>query len=562
MRRKSILTRRLAERLRYEEGIAACSRSLIAGGSEAVNGALEHLRSAAGASRVYLFENFSDPDEGLCLRQICEACAPGVEPQITNPTLGHLSYRRYVRAGKLLAEGKPFWGLVKDLDPDMKDLLAPQRILSILNIPVNVAGAWYGFIGFDDTEKPRTWGDEDVRLLLTAAEMIGAYLTRERTTEELARGKAKMDNIFLTVPCGIGMVVDRVFTEVNERLCRITGYQAEELIGQNARMLYVEQGEYDRVGAEELERIAREGTGAIETQWRRKDGTTVDILLSSSPLVPNDLQGDFLFAVLDITERAAAERQRRLIESQVQHVQKLESLGVLAGGFAHDFNNLLMVVLGNLELASSEPSLPAAVRLSLRDMGVAARHGADLTKQLLAYAGRGRLLVQRIDLSVVIRDMCDIISASVAKNAEVRYELASDLPKVDTDASQIRQVVMNLLVNASESLGEIGGTITVRTGVEDLNAADLASRILGQASAPGTFAFLDVRDTGAGMDRETQERVFDPFFTTKFIGRGLGLPAVHGIVRSHRGCILVESEVGTGSLFRASFPVSPTQSLT
>jgi PAS domain S-box-containing protein len=556
MRRKSILASRLAERLRYEEGIANCSRSLIAGGPDAVQKALGHLLTAAGVSRVYLFENFTDPREGLCMRQTHEVCAPGVEPEISSPVLRYLPYTISERAENLLAAGKPFWGIVKDLEPDFQDLLRRQKILSILNIPVNVAGAWYGFIGFDDTEKSREWSDEDVRLLLTAAEMIGAYLSRERAIEELARGKAKMDKIFLTAPCGIGMVVDRVFTEVNERLCLITGYRADELLGSNARMLYSDQAEYDRVGAVELEKIVREGTGAIETKWRRKDGTRIEILLSSTPIVPGNLKGDFLFAVLDITERSTAERERRLIETQVQHVQKLESLGVLAGGFAHDFNNLLMVILGNLELAASDPLLPAPIRASLLDIEVAARHGADLTKQLLAYAGRGRLLVQKTDVSAVVAGMRDMIGVSVAKNAAIRYELAAGLPPVEADASQLRQVVMNLLTNASESLGEEKGTIVVRTGVEELDPAELAGRILGEARAPGPFVFFETRDTGSGMDAATMERIFDPFFTTKFIGRGLGLPAVHGIVRAHRGCIAVESTLGAGSLFRVSFPVS------
>jgi PAS domain S-box-containing protein len=556
VQRKAVLAHQLAERLRYEEGIASCSRSLIEGGPRAIGSALGHLREAAGASRVYLFENFLDPADGLCIRQTHEACAPGVKPEIDNPALLHMSYRSYASAERLLAAGRPFWGLVAELEPEMQELLRPQGIFSILNIPVNVEGAWYGFIGFDDTAAPRRWSDDDVRLLQTAAEMIGVHIARERNVGELARGKAKLDKIFLTVPCGIGMVIDRVFTEVNDRLCQITGYAPEDLLGRKARILYESDGEYERVGRETLAKIERDGTGATETRWRRSDGTMVDILLSSSPLKPGHLQEDFLFAVLDITERAAAERERRLVEEQMQHVARLESLGVLAGGIAHDFNNLLMIVLGNLELASSEPTLPPAVRKNPVEMGTAARHGAELTRQLLAYAGRGRLVLQRLDLSRVIEEMRDIIAVTVGKRAIVDYDLMGELPSVETDLTQVRQVIMNLVTNAVESISDAGGRVSVRTGRETLDAAALERRILGGGAPPGPFVFVEVSDTGTGIDPQTMGKIFDPFYSTKFIGRGLGLPAVHGIVRSHRGCILVVSEPARGSTFRVSLPVA------
>ncbi|HEY9593830.1 MAG TPA: PAS domain S-box protein, partial [Spirochaetia bacterium] len=473
MQRKSALAQRLAERLRYEEGIAACSRSLIQGGPHAMDSALGALREAAGASRVYLFENFVDTTDGLCMRQVCESCAPGVRPEIDNPVLRHVPYRDYDSARKRLYEGKPFWALVADTEPAMKAILASQGILSILNIPVNVEGSWYGFIGFDDTVTPRAWSDEDIRLLQTAAEMIGVHIARERAVGQLEREKAKLDKIFLTVPCGIGMVIDRVFTEVNERLCQITGYPAAEILGRNARILYDNEEEYERVSVETLAKIVRDGTGATETRWMRKDGSMVDILLSSSPLEPGNLKGDFLFAVLDITERTTAERERRLVETQMQHVQRLESLGVLAGGLAHDYNNLLMVVLGNIELVTGEPDLSSSARKSLQEMEVAARHGAELARQLLAYAGRGRLIAQRLDVSAVIGEMHDIVSLSVGKRAVVEYELVRDLPLVESDIAQIQQVVMNLVTNAEESFEKNGGCIVVRTGVESLDATAL-----------------------------------------------------------------------------------------
>ena len=549
---------KLAERLRYEEGLASCSRSLIAGGPRAIDDALEHLRAAAAASRVYLFENFDDPQNGLCMRQTHEACAPGVEPQIDNPLLQHLHYATaYEPARRMLSRGQPFWGIVDELDEETRGVLAPQGILSILNIPVSVTGGWYGFIGFDDTESPRAWSEEDVRLLLIAAEMVGAHIGREKAVQELARRQAKMDGIFRTAPSGIGTVIDRVLTEVNDRLCRITGYAADEMLGRGTRFLYADQAEYERVGREQSRNIEREGTGTIETHWVRKDGTPIDILLSSSPIVRDNLQGDVIFTALDITDRARAERERRAMESQVQHVQKLESLGILAGGIAHDFNNLLMVVLGNLDLVLTDRSLPAATRESLQNIGKAARQGAELTRQLLVYAGREPIRVTKLDLSTVVREMSQIIEISLRGRGPLVYELAEETPAVDMDPALIRQVIMNLLTNASESLGTEGGRIVLRTGQEDLDSAALEQNILGRGLPPGTYVHLEVQDTGCGMDAATRERIFDPFFSTKFIGRGLGLAAVHGIVLGHHGCMRVTSEPGKGTAFRVMFPAAP-----
>ena len=208
--------------------------------------------------------------------------------EISNPVLRHLlSYRRYERPGRLLADGKPFWGIVKDLETDLRNLLTHQRILSILNIPVNVAGAWYGFIGFDTRKSPREWSDEDVRLLQTGAEMVGSYLdgsARWRSWPGQGEDGQDIPHRSLRHRHGRGQGVHR---SEREALPPFTATRRKSFIGQNARILYAEQAEYDRVGTDTLATIARERTG-IETQWQRKDGTVVDILLSSSPLVPDE----------------------------------------------------------------------------------------------------------------------------------------------------------------------------------------------------------------------------------------------------------------------------------
>ena len=256
--------------------------------------------------------------------------------------------------------------------------------------------------------------------------------------------------------------------------------------------------------------------------------------------------------VLDLIHARAGEHRRS--EAQMQHTQKLESLGVLAGGIAHDFNNLLTAILGNLDLAMADLSPVAPGRPYLLEVEKAARRAADLCRQMLAYAGKGQFIVQRIDLSHLVQEMVYMLEVSASKKAALRYDLAPDLTLVEADAAQMRQVIMNLVVNASEAIGDRPGVVAIATGVMHADRDWLADCLLGEGCAPGLYVFLEVSDTGCGMDAATRRRVFEPFFTTKFSGRGLGLAAVLGIVRSHHGAIRVASESGRGTSFRVLLP--------
>jgi signal transduction histidine kinase/CheY-like chemotaxis protein/ABC-type amino acid transport substrate-binding protein len=252
--------------------------------------------------------------------------------------------------------------------------------------------------------------------------------------------------------------------------------------------------------------------------------------------------------------RRVAEEDRRQLEAQVQHAQKLESLGVLAGGIAHDFNNLLVGVLGHAELARMEldPDSPLAERLG--HIETAALRASELTNQMLAYSGKGRFLVESVDLTRLVREMAQLLDVSISKKAQLRYEFSPHTPAIDADQAQIRQVVMNLLTNASEAIGDQEGQITIRIGTTRAAANDLTGSAGGVAPPPGDYVFLEVVDTGCGMDDDTAARIFDPFFTTKFTGRGLGLAATLGIVRSHGGGVRIRSTPGAGSIFTVLFP--------
>ncbi|MDT7043139.1 hybrid sensor histidine kinase/response regulator [Candidatus Nitronereus thalassa] len=265
----------------------------------------------------------------------------------------------------------------------------------------------------------------------------------------------------------------------------------------------------------------------------------------------------YLASLRDITFRKIAEEERKRAEVQMQQVQKLESLGVLAGGIAHDFNNLLMTIVAHAGLAAKKMPLDSPGREHLIKIEQAALRGGELANQMLTYAGRGKPLIQAIHVSTLVEEMGHLLAVSISKRISLLYDLAKSLPMIHVDPAQMRQVVMNLIINASEAIGERMGTITLRTGKMLITEDYLRECHVRGDFKDKTCVFLEVVDTGHGIDTETLEKIFDPFFTTKFAGRGLGLAALLGIVRSHDGAIKVSSELGKGTAFRIILPSTP-----
>jgi len=249
------------------------------------------------------------------------------------------------------------------------------------------------------------------------------------------------------------------------------------------------------------------------------------------------------------------DRQKQA-ERALGHAAKLESIGVLAGGVAHDFNNLLTGILGNASFALELLADSHPARSALDSAVLACRSAADLTQQLLAYAGKGKFIVKPVDVSVVIQAISSLIESSISKKVQLHLNLAKDLPMIEADPTQMQQVVMNLILNGAEAIGDNLGTVTVTTRTQEVDQAYLANTFLPGEVNPGIYVAIDVQDSGCGMDEATMSKMFDPFFTTKFTGRGLGLAAVQGIVRGHRGTIRVYSVPGKGSTFRLLFPAA------
>jgi CheY-like chemotaxis protein len=231
-------------------------------------------------------------------------------------------------------------------------------------------------------------------------------------------------------------------------------------------------------------------------------------------------------------------------------------MGVLAGGVAHDFNNLLQGIIGNVDLAMMDVAESSPAMESLKRIEEAARKASMLTRQMMAYSGQSKLNIQPLNLSTLITEISQLLSASVTKKVNLEFHLKDDLPLIKADVSQIRQLLLNLVTNASEAVGDHSGNVRISTDVMSCDREFFKGTVLDEGQEVGDYVFVEVSDDGPGMDAETVKRIFDPFYSTKFIGRGLGLAAVLGIVRGHNGAIKVKTEVGSGCVFKALFPVA------
>ena len=338
------------------------------------------------------------------------------------------------------------------------------------------------------------------------------------------------------------------FVDVNRGALEMYGYRREDFIGRTPEFLSA-PGMNDLAAVQS--RIQRAFAGEpqqFEFWGRRKNG---EAFPKEVRVYPGTYFGQDVVVALsiDISER-------RRSEEALRQAQKLESLGVLAGGIAHDFNNLLTAIMGNLNLAQmnlpdaapAQPYLDAVERTVLK--------ASDLTKQMLAYSGKGRFVVKAQDLNVIVKEMLHLLQVSISKKADLRIELQEDLPAILAEAAQVQQVVMNLVTNASDSLGARQGIIRVATTLELLEPAVIRRQFPNQDLLPGEYVVLEVADTGCGIPEDVLGRIFDPFFTTKTAGRGLGLSALLGILRGHRAGIRIHSEPGKGSTFDVFFPAS------
>ncbi len=373
---------------------------------------------------------------------------------------------------------------------------------------------------------------------------------RKAVEEALRASEDRFERAFRLspAPITISTIEDGSYIDVNESFARLVGHAREALVGHTS----LEVGLWTQPGQREtlVETLRKEGrVYDLEVLFTTASGERREVLLSAEAI---ELGGRRCILALchDVTDHRRAEETLRL-------AQKTESLGVLAGGVAHDFNNLLAVMLGHCALALQKLPLDADARRHVEKAVDASERAAGLTRQMLAYSGRGHFQIRPTDLNELVRVNVDLLAAALPKQVVLSARLAAGLPPVAADPSQMQQVVMNLVLNAAEAIGSRPGTVTVTTTRREVPAGERGFRQpTGEPLAPGVYAELAVRDDGMGMDAPTLSRIFEPFFTTKTTGRGLGLAATQGIVRGHRGGLAVESTPGAGSTFRLLFPAS------
>jgi two-component system, cell cycle sensor histidine kinase and response regulator CckA len=408
------------------------------------------------------------------------------------------------------------------------------------------------------------------RARTNARDLSAANARLEEQADALERSEARW-RAYIEEATDVVIILDpdgRVVS-VNRAGCETLGYPCDSLIGRSAADLCDPE---DRQSVVDALRVIHAG-GQVdqhELRARAANGRTVVLEFRGRTLREHGrIIGTFHIG-RDITERRRQEDEKALaqarrereekerhdLEARLQQAHKLESLGRLAGGIAHDFNNLLMAILGNIDLALDMLPEGNPARDPLVAAGRASGRATDLTRQMLACAGRGKFSVELIDLGQLIAEISDIMRSSLSKKVELRLDLAQGLPPIRGDVSQVRQVVMNVVVNASEALGDHQGTISIATRSAWFGRAELSGCLHGDDLPAGDYVSLEIGDTGPGMDPQTVTRVFDPFFTTKFTGRGLGLAVVLGIARGHQAAVAIDSEPGRGTTFRVLFPAA------
>jgi PAS domain S-box-containing protein len=428
-------------------------------------------------------------------------------------------------------------------------MLVDMGIDAYFGMPIVAHGRTLGLLAaLNDTPTPPVGALEQVLSLF--AQRAALEVERMEAAVALERSERRYRQLVTLCSEGIWSIDASDRTDyVNPPMAAMLGQRPEDMLG---RSLFDFMDE--RAAHQARHNLQRRRQGMVERhefRLRHADGHDVWTQMSTSPILDEAgrYEGALAF-VSDITE------QRRLDEI-MQRKQKLESLGMLAGGIAHDFNNILVGILGNTDLALRESDVPPRLRGVLEDIQLASIRASELTRQLLAYAGKNELHFESIDLVSLAREVASMTKSTLAPGVTLDLELDESLPPVRGDASQLTQVLMNLLTNAGDAVAEGGGCIRVRGGVASADDPRLARAQVVDTLGEGPHVWLSVHDDGVGMDQETAARVFDPFFTTKEQGHGLGLAAVQGILRRHRGGILVESMPGRGSELMVLLPVTP-----
>lgn len=370
--------------------------------------------------------------------------------------------------------------------------------------------------------------------------------------EQLETSRAMYSDLYDFAPVGYLTIDDSCSViEVNLTAANLLGVEREFLL-QQSFLCHIDPDDLNTFRIH-LEQIMETGARRHEFELRmlRSDGSGFWTLLEANTV----WKGEYRFIISDISRHKKAEQE-------LEYLHKLESLGRMSSGITHDFNNLLQAVLGNLELALMKSDDQERLRTHICQAVKAAESAANLSGLMLSYSGRGHFVSKPLDLNDLVTDCSTLLSACISRSIFLEIKAADGLPPVNADAEQIKQVLLSLIINSAEAIGDEKGTITITTGVSEFDQLTLNNSRLKEKLSAGRYAWIEVRDDGCGMDSDTLYKLFDPFFTTKFTGRGLGMPATHGIISAHRGAIFVESKPGNGTTVRILLPTADHQETT
>lgn len=454
--------------------------------------------------------------------------------------------------GKVALTGIPI--RVNDVSLE-KDFLPMQdsqvEIGSLISFPLRSEGEVIGVLNVSHREKGFFTG-ESLATLALIAERTAQIISNRLVHEELRRSEEHLRKILESAGDAI-LVYDANGTliDANPAVEHITGISPQSFIQQEVKW---ESGVHPEDAARYVSNLSSFFSTAqpdtFEYRYVDAQGAIHYLEQKNSQFLDSSKQVEnIIVTIRDTTER-------RQLQEQIAKSQKLESLGVLAGGVAHDFSNLLTSVVGNASLILADMSPDSPYRESLEQIEKATEIASGLCRQMLAYSGKGRFVVLPMNLTEVIKDMKEVLRATVFNSIEIQYDLDEQLPCVEADATQMYQIISNLVTNASEAIGNTRGVLSIHTSVRECSTEFLAECYLSEGLNPGRYVMLEVSDTGCGMSPAALEKMFDPFYSTKFAGRGLGLSAALGIVRGHSGTLQVESQPNHGTTFRVFLPAS------
>lgn len=429
--------------------------------------------------------------------------------------------------------------------------LVMAAMLVLLNLMINFSGATHRFFSFHlDSVLIR------ITINVFFFWMVVLLGVMYRRWHNLSFREDELEAIIEGIGLDVLLVIDkdRTIKICNAAVRRIFGWEREEVLGKKTEMLYSDRRKHPSHPREIYEALEHDGYHYGLATGLRRDGARFPLEIITGTL---EGRGGAVLLIRDISERVAMEAEQARLEERTRQAKRLESLGVLAGGVAHDFRNILTVVRGHAELAMRRLTGDTMLLNSMKEIVKGSDRAHDLCQNLLAFAGRAPRDIQKVDLSSIAQETTEMLKIKFNDHIRLEYEFDENLPMVGVDGVQMRQVVLNLVSNAADAIGDNQGVIKIRTGTQVCDRSFFKDIVVDSDQPTGEYVYLSVADNGCGMDEETRQKVCEPFFTTKKQGNGMGMAAVMGNVRSHRGVIMVVSAVGKGSEFTVLLPMAP-----